>query len=93
MNNLAMHRRMLGDSLVTSCLQTRRHLQRYLDGEADPALAERITRHLDACRACGLQAHIYQQIKTALCRHATEPPAEALERLTAFAEALPRQRT
>ena len=91
-NRLSMRQRMLGDSEVTSCLRTRRELQRYLDGESDPSLAERIASHLDACRACGLEAETYRAIKTALNHRADAPTPEVLARLTSFAAALPRGR-
>lgn len=89
MTNLSTRQRMRGDALVTSCLRTRRLLQRFLDGEVDPALAERIARHLAACRACGLQAHVYQEIKDSVRRHAAAPSPDTLQRLTEFAETLP----
>jgi len=54
--HLSLRQRMLGDDAVASCLATRRELQRFLDGETDPAPTARVARHLDACRACGLQA-------------------------------------
>jgi len=57
---LSLRQRMLGDDAVTSCLATRRELQRFLDGETDPAAAARTAGHLDACRACGLQARTYR---------------------------------
>jgi len=87
--SLSMRRRMLGDDDVTSCLQTRRALQSYLDGEADPQLARQIAQHLDACRACGLEAQTYRAIKTSLHEQAASPSVEALTRLSAFAASLP----
>lgn len=93
-DNLPMRRRMFGGPDVTSCLRTRRELQRYLDGEThDPGLAARIARHLDACRACGLEADTYRAIKTALHdRAAGQTQADVLDRLAAFAAALPDRR-
>lgn len=89
MSKLSARQRMFGEALVTSCLQTRRHLQRFLDGELDATLAARITRHLQDCRACGLEADVYQEIKTSVRRQAAAPSADALERLSAFAATLP----
>lgn len=85
---LSMRRRMLGDDDLSSCLQTRRVLQAFLDGEADSRLARKVARHLDACRACGLEAQTYRAIKTSLLTHAASPSAEALDRLSAFAASL-----
>lgn len=87
-DTLSMRRRILGDRAVTSCLHTRRQLQRYLDGETDPSLAARIARHLAACRACGLEADTYRAIRDSLHRHAGPPPADALDRLATFAATL-----
>jgi anti-sigma factor RsiW len=83
-----MRQRLLGDDDVTSCLQTRGLLQRYLDGETGADLAERIARHLRACRACGLEAEAYQAIKEAIARSGALPPPPAVDRLTAFAQSL-----
>ncbi len=88
---LPMRQRLAGDDDVTSCLQTRRLLQRYLDGETGADLAARITRHLRACRACGLEAVTYRAIKTAIARSASLPPAPVVDRLTAFAQSLGQQ--
>lgn len=60
---LTLRQRMLGGDELTSCLRTRRQLQRFLDGEPEPATVAGITRHLDGCRACGRQAQIYRDIK------------------------------
>ena len=81
---LSLRQRMLGDDAVASCLATRRELQRFLDGETDPAATARVARHLDACRACGLQARTYRDIKASLRSGGTPPPADALDRLAAF---------
>lgn len=89
MRELSIRQRMLGDALVTSCLQTRRHLQRFLDGELDATLVARIALHLQDCRACGLEADVYEEIKTSVRRHAAAPSTGALERLSAFAATLP----
>ena len=85
---LTMRQRLAGDDDVTSCLQTRRLLQRYLDGETGTDLAARIDRHLRACRACGLEAETYQAIKSVISRSGALPPPTAVDRLTAFAQSL-----
>ena len=89
---LSMRRRLVGDDDVTSCLQTRRVLQSFLDGEAEPQLTQRIARHLDACRACGLESQTYSAIKASLHTQAASPTVETLSRLTAFAASLPGRR-
>jgi len=86
---LSMWQRMLGDDAVTSCLHTRRKLQRFLDGEAGSADAARIARHLDACRACALQAATYRAITASLRAHGAPLPAPALERLVEFTARMP----
>ncbi len=86
---LSMWQRMLGDDSVTSCLRTRRELQRFLDGEADSVDAARIARHLDACRACGLQAAAYRAITASLREHGAPLPAPVLERLVEFTARMP----
>lgn len=91
-DELSLRQRMFGDDAVTSCLRTRRELQRFLDGETDPASAARIARHLGACRACGLEAQTFREIKASLHTHAAPPPAHALHRLAEFAAALTRHR-
>lgn len=85
---LSLRQRMFGDDAVTSCLRTRRLLQRFLDGETDPDLAARIARHLEACRACGLDAQTYTDIKASLHALATPPSEHALDRLAEFAASL-----
>lgn len=71
-----------------SCRQVGKVLQRYLDGEIDDETRLRVADHLDECRCCGLGADTYLQIKAALARQATEPPADALARLRSFGERL-----
>ncbi len=87
---LSLRQRMLGDRDITSCMHTRRQLQRFLDGESDPVIAARIRRHLDACRACGLEAQTYRDIKASLHDHAAPPPTETIDRLTEFVTSLTR---
>lgn len=86
---LSMRQRTLGDGAVTSCLHTRRELQRFLDGEAGSADAARIARHLEACRACGMQAATYRAITASLRERGAPLPARALDRLVEFAASMP----
>lgn len=70
------------------CPEVGRLLQRYLDGEVDELMAQRIARHLDDCRRCGLKAETYTAIKQSLARRQPVVPADAVERLRSFAEEL-----
>jgi anti-sigma factor RsiW len=70
------------------CREVGKVLQSYLDGELDELLAQRVTRHLEACRRCGMSAQTYTEIKRALRRSAGSPPEDALGRLRAFSQQL-----
>jgi anti-sigma factor RsiW len=61
-----------------------RVLQSYLDGQTDEVTAQRVGRHLEACRRCGLQAATYREIKAALARQAPHVDPETVARLRAF---------
>jgi len=67
-----------------TCPEVARLLQRYFDGEIDELRAQRIARHLDDCRRCGLKAEIYSTIKRSLRAHQAEVPADAIQRLRDF---------
>ncbi len=67
-----------------SCAEVAQVLQSYLDGQVDDLTARRVSRHLEHCRRCGLEADTYQAIKEALSRRGREVDAETLERLRAF---------
>lgn len=70
------------------CMATMRVLQRYLDGTLDDTSARRVTTHLEACRRCGLEAEVYQQIKVALGDHNRRIDPQTIERLRRFGEQL-----
>lgn len=75
----------------SECHVVARVLQDYLDGEADDLTASMVSKHLETCRMCGLEANTYQAIKTALL--ITGPDAApvdpaTIERLRAFADGL-----
>lgn len=72
---------------MLECLRVTRVLQSYLDGVTDEVTARRVAVHLEQCRRCGLEADTYRAIKGALARH-EHTPADAVERLRAFAETL-----
>jgi anti-sigma factor RsiW len=86
--NQLRRRRIGGRRDVAGCLQTRKALQAYLDGEIDELAARRIRRHLDLCRRCGLEASTYTEIKNAVGRRATSVSPGALHRLHQFGEQL-----
>lgn len=75
----------------SECHKVAQVLQDYLDGEVDDLTASMVSKHLETCRMCGLEANTYQAIKTALLITGPEAapvdPA-AVERLRIFAEGL-----
>jgi predicted anti-sigma-YlaC factor YlaD len=88
--NLSMWRRMRGSAEIASCREVGQLLQSYLDGEVvDELAAHRITRHLELCRRCGMEASTYAEIKASLARngaHATH--LDAVMRLREFGQRL-----
>lgn len=74
-----------------TCPEVARLLQRYLDGEIDDLRAQRISRHLEDCRRCGMKAETYSAIKRSLREKRPSVPADAIERLRAFGEHLAAQ--
>lgn len=80
--------RMRGDREVASCLEVGRVLQSYLDGQVDELTARRVSRHLEMCRRCGLEAETYTNIKAALARRGADVDPRAVERLKAFGRSL-----
>jgi len=87
--NLSMWRRIHGSPEIASCREVGRVLQTYPDGELDQLAARRITRHLDLCRRCGMEASTYADIKASLARHA-KPAVDpaAVNRLRTFGQQL-----
>lgn len=77
-----------GQGPETTCAEVAAALQSYLDGQVDEMTARRVSRHLEACRRCGLEAHTYQAIKDALARRRSDVDPDALERLRSFGERL-----
>ncbi|MEW6473836.1 MAG: zf-HC2 domain-containing protein [Actinomycetota bacterium] len=51
-------------------------------------MAQRIKRHLEDCRRCGIKAEAYSAIKRTLREHRPSVPADTVERLRAFGERL-----
>lgn len=81
-------RAMIGNRDVASCIHVARVLQAYLDGQVDEVTARRVSRHLEICRRCGLEAATYTEIKRALGHRTEPPPAESVNRLQEFASQL-----
>lgn len=71
----------------TGCAEVIRVLQSYLDGEVDEAAAQGVVEHLADCRACGLEADLYREIKKSLARQ-QRPDDWAVAGLRAFGETL-----
>jgi len=69
---------------MASCREVHRVLQSYLDGQVDEFTAHRVAAHLDACRACGLEADVYRELKQALARRANHVDETVIERLREF---------
>jgi anti-sigma factor (TIGR02949 family) len=85
MRNWARRWRARGEA---SCAEVARVLQSYLDGQVDDLTAQRVHRHLEHCRRCGLEAETYEAIKDAIARRAARVDPATLERLRAFGERL-----
>ncbi|GAC1311864.1 MAG: hypothetical protein NVSMB12_00860 [Acidimicrobiales bacterium] len=71
-----------------TCREVMRVLQSYLDGQTDEVTAQRVARHLEKCRRCGLEASVYLEIKISLARRALPVEAVTAARLRAFGERL-----
>lgn len=65
-----------------SCAQVADLVQSFLDDELTEATSAKLARHLHECERCGIEADVYRRIKAAL---GVDPPAEAVDRLQAFA--------
>lgn len=71
-----------------TCRDVGKVLQAHLDGELELWEASAVADHLSACEGCGMEAHVYAEIKAALSRRAHEIPSEAVARLRQFSERL-----
>jgi len=74
-----------------TCAEVAEVLQSYLDGQVDDLTAQRVQRHLEHCRRCGLEADTYEAIKDAVGRRAPQVGPDALERLRRFGQRLAEQ--
>ncbi|MDP8928098.1 MAG: zf-HC2 domain-containing protein [Actinomycetota bacterium] len=82
---LAWHRRR-EDAL--DCREVARVLQTYLDHELDQYSVRKVSRHLEVCRRCGLEASTYRQLKQRLSDLSRPVDPEVIERLRNFADKL-----
>ena len=80
-------RRRLRPDAPAKCAEVARVLQPYLDSEVDAHTLRLVSAHLEDCRRCGLELETYTALKQAVHR-VSDPPAEPVERLRAFAAQL-----
>lgn len=76
------------DSHQATCAEVAAVLQQFLDGQVDDVTTQRVRRHLEACRRCGLEAETYTAIKDALARRRPAVDDDSLERLREFGRSL-----
>lgn len=81
-------RRRRGGQNEASCAEVAAVLQQFLDGEVDDVTTQRVRRHLDACRRCGLEAETYTAIKDALARRRPAVEDDTFRRLREFGREL-----
>ncbi len=75
-----------------TCHEVGQMLQSYLDGEVGPDRAQKVARHLEACRRCGLEASTYRRLKAALSGLSEDVDPEAVRRLQHFVDDLTGER-
>ncbi|NQU37503.1 MAG: zf-HC2 domain-containing protein, partial [Actinobacteria bacterium] len=91
-SHLSMWRRLVGDNDVASCREATRLLQSALDGQTDENTQNRVLRHLEACKRCGLEAETYRAIKGSLTTQFSEPgDSQAAADLVEFGRSLTRE--
>lgn len=84
--------RLVGSRDVAGCRQAAELLQAALDDEIDASSRDRVLRHLEACRRCGLEADTYRAIRTHIGEQYQYPPDEAaIADLEAFGRHLTQQ--
>lgn len=75
--------------LMPDCNRVRKVLQSYLDGELDDRHAAMVASHLQDCDRCGIEADVYEQVKSRLSGLRQQPDPAAIERLRHFADQVP----
>jgi anti-sigma factor RsiW len=71
-----------------NCREVGKVLQSYLDDDVEADFADKIAKHLEACKECGLEVETYRQIKTALAAKLPEVDTAAIARLRSFGDQL-----
>lgn len=71
---------------MLECRRVKPLLQPFLDGELGEDDAILVSRHVDACRRCGLAADTFREIKAGLARLGDEPDRETVQRLERFVD-------
>lgn len=63
-------------TMADGCLEVLDDLERYLDGECPPRLAEVISRHLADCGPCLTRSDFERSLRTLVARHCRDqaPP-------------------
>lgn len=70
------------------CGEVARVLQTYLDSELDQRIARKVSRHLEDCRRCGLEASTYRELKQRLSDMRRPVDPQVVERLRVFVDKL-----
>ncbi|HVL98727.1 MAG TPA: zf-HC2 domain-containing protein [Egibacteraceae bacterium] len=68
---------------MLECRRVKPLLQPFLDGELGEEEAVLVSRHVDACRRCGLAAETFRE-KAGLARLAEDSDRETVQRLELF---------
>ena len=71
-----------------TCQQVEAVLQQYLDEELEATEVPKVLKHLETCKACGLEAEMYTQIKSSLISHQEMPSDDSMTRIRSLAEQL-----
>jgi anti-sigma factor (TIGR02949 family) len=70
------------------CMQVRRTLQSFLDGEVEPDRAEMVAAHLESCPRCGIEADVLTRVIEAIQQLRPDLDLAAYTRLVAAVEDL-----
>jgi anti-sigma factor RsiW len=70
------------------CVQVRRTLQSFLDGEVEPHLAELVAAHLESCSRCDIEAGMPARVIDSIRRLRPDLDLAAYTRLADAAEDL-----
>jgi anti-sigma factor RsiW len=70
------------------CLEVRRFLQSFLDGEVGPGRAELVAAHLESCSRCRIETETLRRVIAALRRLRPDLDLAAYTRLVSVVEEL-----